>query len=97
MFQTIEQIKDANQAAGYKFFEPDTLRFFDSRVSSEVYGGRYFITSEKSGFSSTIRAYTVRRANDDGTITTVSGFLQFPTAAKARTFARRLADGSEEV
>jgi hypothetical protein len=97
MFSTIEQIKDANQAAGYKFFAPDTLRFFRSRVSSEVYGGRYFITSEKAGSGSTIRAYTVRRANDDGTITTVSGFLQFPTAYRAKTFARRLAAGKEEA
>lgn len=46
----ITEIKRANKAAGLHWFEPETLDFFKSRISGEVYegpGGVYFVTSER--------------------------------------------------
>ena len=77
MYTTIDQIKDANTAAGQYFFNADTMRFFRSRVESPVYGGRYFITSEQfveSLGKAHKRTYTVRYAEDDGHITNETEF-----------------------
>jgi hypothetical protein len=60
----LSQIKDANAAAGYYFFEASTMRFFRSRVSETVYegpGGVYFVTGEKVPIRP--RRYTVRSFN----------------------------------
>jgi hypothetical protein len=92
-FFTIQQIKDANKAAGHFFFSPSTMTFFRSRVLRGVIGGHYFITSEQFDASSP-RLYTVRRANDDGTIEDASEFQAFDTPNKARTYARSIATGS---
>jgi len=99
-FATMAQIRETNKATGRKFFERDTMRFFDSRVHGQVYGGRYFITSER--FHGTLgsdgsrsrkdaRRYTVRFAKDNGDITTVGEFGQYGSLAAARTAAKRLA------
>ena len=56
------EIKAANKRAGLYYFEPDTMRFFRSRVSDTVYqgpGGVFFITSEKSPNGA--RRHSVRR------------------------------------
>ena len=92
-FATMAQIRETNKATGRKFFERDTMRFFDSRVHGQVYGGRYFITSERFHGSSGSgpRRYTVRFAKDNGDITTVGEFGQYESLAAARTAAKRLA------
>jgi hypothetical protein len=84
-FTSISQIKEANADAGHFYFSPHTMRFFRSRVSSELFGpaGSVFITSEKNegmGYEFP-RGYTVRRINDDATIAQVSEFQQFSTVA----------------
>lgn len=90
-YLTIHEIKEANRATGRHFFEPSTMRFFNSRILRGVIGGRYFVTSEKfdEGYP---RLYTVRVAHDNGHIDDASEFQQFDTPAKARAFARKLAD-----
>ena len=60
---TIDQIKQLDREAGHHFFEADTMRFFNSRVSSVTFGS-YFVTSEKG--PDNIRAWSVRRI-DSGT------------------------------
>lgn len=47
---TIVEIKMLNKAAGKRYFNPSTMRFFDSKVERTVYegpGGVYFLTSEQ--------------------------------------------------
>ena len=87
MFRTINQIIALNKSVGNHFFSPSSMRFFSSRVHSEVYNGCYFVTSERYNWTSP-RLYTVRKANPDGTIETIGDFQAFTTRAKAHTFAK---------
>ena len=84
-YRTIEEIEAANEAHGHHFFESATKRFFRSRIGQTVYGGRFFVTSEQFDARSP-RLYTVRRANDDGSIGTASEFQQFSTSAQAKAW-----------
>ena len=103
---TIETIKAANEAIGHHFFKPEIMRFFGSRILAEVYegaGGVYFVSSERPPFGP--REYRVRRANPDGTITTMENGLAsvedetfperhaFASATWAKSRARQLAKG----
>lgn len=94
MFNSIEEIKALNEEAGHCFFSDNTMSFFNSKVYPAIYGGRYFVTSEKqkSWSHSFPRLYSVRRANDDGTIDTVGeGFGEYKTKAQADKAAALLA------
>lgn len=96
---TIDEIIDANRAAGRHFFDRDTMRCFRSRVLSELYkgpGGIFFITSEQFEDSQGRRAgrrYTVRKFNPkDASISSVGGFNKL-TRSAAQGLAGRAALG----
>lgn len=96
MYWNIDEIKRANASRGHFFFSPDTMRFFRSRILSGVYGGRYFVTSERfiaSDGSRPGRRYTVRVAADDGECDTAEpdGFQAFRSAKGAKARALKLA------
>lgn len=86
---TITAIKRANREAGQYFFEPDTMRFFDSHVDDRVHGGRYFVTTEKPPHGA--RHYTVREAMPNGHIEDASEFGEFESAPEAHRWAKALA------
>lgn len=65
----IDEIKAANEDTGGHFFDASTMRFFRSRVLEGVYGGRLFVTSEKSPFGP--REYSIRAILDSGDVVTV--------------------------
>lgn len=89
---TVEEIKRRNREAGGHYFDADTMRFFGSRVLPTVVGGRFFVTSERTGFDwDSPRAYSVREMMPDGTIGTVGEFNEHPTSAAAKSAMRRLA------
>lgn len=89
----IDQIKEANESNGFHFFEKGAMRFFKSRILSEVYGGQYFITSEVPPQSS--RKYTIRRAHlISGNIITVGKHCEYATAAQAKAAIKRILDAS---
>lgn len=96
--KTINEIKAANKAAGFFYFEPDTMRFFDSRVESPVYpdekGGAYFVTSEQFHGSqgSEPRFWTVRHCNSAGAISTARGFdyQEFDTSEDVHEMLERI-------
>lgn len=78
---TMYEIRTANAAAGMHWFEPESMRFFRSRVGDTVYegpGGIYFVSSEQfvsphSGAAP--RRYSVRQFNPTtGGIATVGEF-----------------------
>ena len=93
-YTSIEQIKSANRSAGKHFFDESAMRFFNSRISSELFGpeGDIFITSEK--FEPLYgkpepRYYTVRQIQDDGSIEELSEFQQFGSSAAAKSWAKK--------
>ena len=91
-WDSIYDIRAANRAAGQHWFDPDTLRFFASRVGETIYGGRYFLSSEKSGFDDPTRVWSVREATPDARIETVGGEdAKHATRASAERIAHRLA------
>jgi len=93
MFRTVDQIVKANKNAGHHFFSKSTMAFFGCRLGSTVYGGRYFVTSERCRWGDhEPRRYTVRYANTDGTVDTAGEFQAYPTRGKAVSAARKLAE-----
>ncbi len=86
----ISEIRRANKRAGFHFFDPEAMRFFDTRVESDGIG-RCFVTSEQfhGSTESGPRLFTVRRLRTDGSIENVSEFQQFGTRGEAVAFARK--------
>jgi len=81
MFSTMQEVREANRAAGRFWFSESTMRFFNSRVETELIAGRWFVTSEDNGNG---RRYTVREVADDGArIETVGEFMAHGDLAEA--------------
>lgn len=95
---TINAIKDAVRAKGSHWFDPDTMRFFKTRISDKVYqgqGGVYFVTSEED--PSGKRAYSVRSFDPaTANIDTVGDFHSMDRS-QAHREARRLAGAGGEL
>lgn len=89
------EVRRANADIGNHWFDADTLRYFRSRVSDHLYGGRYFVSSERG--PGMPRFYSVRRVNDDGSIDTVGSFGQHVNREGAHRFARRCAEIGDEA
>lgn len=75
-----------NDAAGFYFFSPDTMRFFRSRLCGRMYG-RFFVTSERGPYA--VRRYTVRRSGPDGDVSAAGDFQQYATRDTAIRAAMR--------
>lgn len=73
---TIQEIEQANKAAGQLWFSSGAVRYFASGIDLEVYegpGGVFFVSSEKALREP--RAYTVRQFHPDtGRVSTVGEF-----------------------
>lgn len=83
-FRTINDVKRANRKRGHYWFSPDTLRWFRSRIETELVAGRCFITSEQQDDNHP-RLFTVREAYPDGDIGTVGSFQQHATLHDAHS------------
>jgi len=72
------------------FFEPATMRFFNSRLCAIVPGPPercYFVTSEKG--PDRVRRYTIRLLSESG-VETVGGFQAYAKRGTAVVAAHRL-------
>lgn len=58
-FHTTTEVKAAFNSSGSHWFDPDAIRFFNSRIDRRVYGGRFFVSSEQREDDSP-RSYHVR-------------------------------------
>jgi hypothetical protein len=97
-YRNLAEIKRANRASNAPhWFEPETLRFHGSYVAPTVYGGRWFVTRESTDWDHADSAWTVRRANDDGTIATEGEYLAHATRADAEAAAQALAAAAEST
>lgn len=96
-FNSIEGCKLANRQAGQHWFDADTLRFFASRISHNLYrtpdGGALFVSSEqyRSSRGSAPRRYTLRRILRNGHVETVGEFQQYASGSGAHKAAARTA------
>lgn len=94
-FKSIGAIQRANEKSGGCWFSPDTMAFFRSRTYPGVYGGRFFISSEKQTGCFTgnthPRLFTIREVDVEGDIGTVGEFQEFRTLKKAQARAEELA------
>ncbi len=91
-FATMRDGIAAHKDNGGHFFDPLTMRFFRSRVGRRIYGGQYFVTSERDGFSLNPRRYTVRKfTGPDGDVETVGEFQQYASRSGAIAAAKRYA------
>ncbi len=91
-YRSVDDIQHANERSGSHYFDRSTMQFFRSRVLDGVYGGRYFITSERP-FGDSPRTYTVREARPSGHVETVGEFQGYTTAHAARKAAQSIRDG----
>ena len=92
---SVDDVERLADDTGNHFFDPETLRFFNSRIGHKLYGGRYFTTSEKGPDG--VRAYTVRRVTDNALIETVGEFQAYPSAAAAHSAAKRYGKAGEHT
>ena len=95
-YTSINQIISEAQSAGSHFFDEATLRFFSSRIQSKIYGGCYFITSERDNYrDSNPRFYTIRKYEGGLRIETVGEFCQYRTKAQAVAAVNKLIKAEE--
>lgn len=76
MFESLEEIRRANQSRGHHFFENEwCMKFPDEKI----YHGKFFITEDGMdlGEIQLKPRYTIRKAAKDGTISNVGRYRQF--------------------
>lgn len=106
MFRNISEIVETAKATGSHFFDADSMRYFSSRVHGDLYGGRFFVTSERDNTIwgepawNGVRRYTVRMAryypgDERLQIDTMGEFGEYDTREEAHREARRLGDTVE--
>lgn len=93
MFRTIQDIINANYKNGGHFFDPESMRFFRSKVYDDVIGGRCFITSEQDIsyypiYHKEPREYTLRSSDEEGNIDTIGEFGQYSSLRQVRAAAK---------
>lgn len=102
----VHDLKDTARACGSFFFDPETMKWFSSRLldveptSADTLSG-LFLTSERDRFSNlpreySVRAYTVTRHEHEGGTAchtfTADKIETHSTLAKARTALRQRAE-----
>ena len=95
-YTSINQIISEAEKAGSHFFSKATLRFFSSRILPTIYGGCYFITSERDNYrDSNPRFYTIRKYEGGLRVETVGEFCQYKTKAQAVAAVNKLIKAEE--
>jgi hypothetical protein len=96
--RNIEQIKRDHRAIGGHWFDPDSMKFFRTRLFEPTRltdEGELFISSDSNG--SDPRAYTVRLARPTGEIQTASGFMYYGTKRRTERAILSGAYGGEDL
>lgn len=87
-FKTMDDVKAANHTIGHHWFSADTMRFFKTKIVTELIKGKYFVTSEVDPQGT--KAFSVRIAKPDGQIGTIGEFHSHPTKAAALAVIKTL-------
>ena len=72
IFETIDQVKAANEAAGFSWFGEREMQIFGTRIVTGVLEGRFFVTSEPTTDGLRV-LYTLRGVSMNGSIWDCSG------------------------
>lgn len=80
---TFYEARDRYRRGDGHFFDNETMMFWSSRVFPDLYGDRYFITSEPN-YDGKDRRFTVREFSEDySDVKTVGEFRQYKTLSEA--------------
>lgn len=79
---SIAELKALNEQNGGTWFDRSNVRFFGTKIESEIIRGKYFITSEQQDDDKP-RRFTVRSFNDEGKINTIGEFHSHQTKRDA--------------
>lgn len=99
MYETIDQIKQANAHTGQRWFEEGAMQWFSSIIEPKVYQGCYFITSEKyelsdvekgKGMPEMPRRWSIRLATPQGWISTMGEFQHYNSLQEAEEAVAKL-------
>jgi hypothetical protein len=92
-WESMTNVQYENRATGQHWFSESTLQFFGSRIGGRVYGGRFFVSSERDSYGAWggQRRYTIRIVRDDANIDTWGEHGQFGSRSGAVKCAERLA------
>ena len=93
-FSTVADVKAANKLIGNHWFDPGTMRFFNTRIVTGLLtrgasGRQFFVTSERGPDERT--RYTVREACADGTIDTFGKFQAYESLDAAHEAIKAIA------
>ena len=89
---TIDTIKSSNVAAGFHWFDKDTMRFFRTTVYPEVFegpGGVFFVTRETNPQGITRYSLRTFQPETGDVSTAVNGFFAYSTKRQAMAAARK--------
>lgn len=87
-FKNISELRAANEANGFYFFSRKTMKFFKSKIESQILKGKYFITSEQYG-SDSPRQYSIREiASRKGDIKPNPFDRKFSSKERAKDFLK---------
>jgi uncharacterized protein (DUF1330 family) len=96
-FPSVSVLRVSVAQSGSHFFDAASMRFFRSRIGTELYGGRFFVTSEQFEDSQGNRAkrlYTVRYVyafEGRYCVEELCEFQQYETGQAARAQAQQAA------
>ncbi len=88
MFKNIAELRAANKAINHHWFDRETIRFFNSKIESKLHGGVYFVTSER--FDNEAKKFAIRKANPDGSVSTIGKMRDYATLEAALEALGRL-------
>lgn len=89
-FTDIDQIREAAHRNGETWFDRDVMKLHGSIVYPEVYGGYWFVSSERYPSEKT-RHYHVRQVNAYGTVLWAGGTVKHSSKHRAIKAAKRAA------
>lgn len=87
-FDSIDQIKRANEGIGHSWFDPTTTQYHGTAIETGIIGGRYFVESGHriAGDSASGRVFRAVAADPSGAVSYLKGGDTFDTLGEAQAY-----------
>jgi len=82
-FKNMDDVRAANARIRQKWFNPSSVKWFNSVVETELIDGEFFITSERM-YTDMEKTFTIRKVLPNGEIADLSKFQEFKTLEAAK-------------